>query len=148
MDPSIIILLLKALSYVIVLGTVFITMKFVVPAITRSGVTFTGNFFSSAAAIVLIFFAGSLLTKLFVIALIKLAPAAILYLSASPWLLIVVSVLINALAVLAVGKALPRVLFVRSFLVAITAAVFIGLASIVGSLAAMTLIAGILSIGA
>ncbi|MBZ0186328.1 MAG: hypothetical protein K8F91_08785, partial [Candidatus Obscuribacterales bacterium] len=72
MDPALIMLLLKAFSYGIVIATVFITMRFIVPSVTRNGVTFTGTAYGSVAAIVLIFFAGSILTNLLLMVLDKL----------------------------------------------------------------------------
>ncbi|MBZ0186087.1 MAG: hypothetical protein K8F91_07495, partial [Candidatus Obscuribacterales bacterium] len=74
-------------------------------------------------------------------------PETIIYMISYPWLLFLVSVLVDAAVVFAIGKGMPRVLFVKSYLVAIVAALIIQIATLVGSFVAIFLLSALMSIG-
>ncbi|HMP52129.1 MAG TPA: hypothetical protein PKD05_11315 [Candidatus Melainabacteria bacterium] len=134
------------IQLVLVLGTAFVSMKYIAPAVTRKGFGFNRGFWPSIAVIALAIFGGGFLSNAAARLLIGVAPHTILYFQAYPVLMYVWEIFFSAVAIFLVARMMPALVFVKSFFTAvIVAAVNFAFSTVVMLLLGLAL-SGIMSV--
>lgn len=110
------------IQLVLVLGTAFVSMKYIAPAVTRKGFAFNRGFWPSIAVIALALFGGSFLSSAAARLLIGVAPHSLVYFQAYPFLMFVWQILFSAVAIFLVARMMPALVFVKNFFTAVVVA--------------------------